>query len=168
MVGVWYWLRNAIVWTAAASFAALSLVGEGLHWLPGSSHARLGSCCCRQDQVASLSCCPGHGTHRHGDDSAGAPEPNACGHGCCGHEQAPPEPVPSEDREPEPGDEPTRSEAERECPICRLMAQAKTPLVLAALPDAGEPVRERPVHRPDFFRLLLARTFDARGPPLSA
>jgi len=31
--------QTAITWLAACLFAAMSLVGEGLHWLPGCGHA---------------------------------------------------------------------------------------------------------------------------------
>jgi len=137
-------VRATIILTAAAAFVVLSVVGQGLHLLPGCGHRHraLDTACCGDKSITGpvdRGCCDGHGPH-HG------PKP----HGS--------------DSEP-PGD--PRS-AVATCPICRLIAQAKAPAVIAAPPEVDQPVPDEPVHSPLPLLLSPTRAFDARGPPRSA
>lgn len=132
-------LRGAIVWLAAASFAALSLVGDGLHGIPGFQHG-----------IAP----------RHGCSSSqgGCCAPVAYDAGCGG-------PGPSAGAEPEVPAERSSPTEKHTCPVCRLLAQAKTAPTVAELPPLGEPVADDPVFSSPCYASAPAHAFDARGPP---
>lgn len=132
-------LRSTIVGLAAASFAALALVGDGLHGLPGFQHGIVphqGCCTGRQEchrPVAPPTCCAGAG---------------------CGVVAGPEGP-------PEPG----CPSQQHTCPVCRLLAQAKVPVAMAGTPPLGGKVPGTPAPSSPFYVFLPIRAFDARGPP---
>ncbi len=131
--------RSTIVGLAVASFAALALVGDGLHGLPGFQHGIVphqGYCTGHREcpcRVAPPACCAGPGC------------------GAVGKPEAPPEPgCPSQ---------------QHTCPVCRLLAQAKAPVAAAGTPPLGETVPDAPALSSSFYVFLPVRAFDARGPP---
>lgn len=134
--------RNTIVWSAAASFVAGSLVGDGLHFVPGFEHAF----------TPRLEC----GSSGYGCRQPAVPK--TCCNGCDSKATV------------EPGNAPAMSALplEHTCPVCRLLAQAKAPVDAAALPPLGEPVPAEPALVPALSTRLLTRVFDARGPPRTA
>jgi len=73
-------LRNLTIWAAAVSFLAVSLIGQGLHVLPGCGHD------CGLDHSPATS----HGQHGHA--------------GCCVSHQHP-QPTPSDSRSSSSTDE---------------------------------------------------------------
>ena len=134
-------LKNLTIWTAVVSFAAASLVGEGLHLLPGCGHdhgVSSGQChhgvCTCQSQHRAVGC----GVAEQHEEAVGGGFP--AGH-FTGDEDA--------------------------CPICRFIAQAKAPAANADAAPAAMPVPDEPVSAPVLRVLLFARSFDARGPPLA-
>ncbi len=139
--------RSTIVSLAAASFAALALVGDGLHVMPGFQHAFVvqHACCvgpagCLPTPVADACCYAGRG-HSAALDGCAADQPDAPQEPAC-----PPQ--------------------EHTCPVCRLLAQAKSPAAAVELPPPGAPVLQRANVSSPLCFLSPDRAFDARGPPL--